>query len=151
MERELTLSAAEADLKIPARFGSKVVWNSPPGAVEDVVQKMRFGDPTIGWEGDPLLQLYLNEENEWEVRRAEGKRGSTLVAKSKPGVPFDERFILYLMEHDQKRRTHEEIVTALDAHNDKIEKDEADAAAEKLTEAKDRVMHAAIKDIGHLH
>ena len=70
--------------------------------VERIVQKLHYGDPTLGWEGDPRLALYHNRDH-WVLERLEADGAQRVVCRSKPGVSLDERLILRLMEHDHRR------------------------------------------------
>lgn len=88
-----------------------------------IVDKLHYGDPTKGWEGDPNLHMAWNGQTEqWTLWRLEDDAEWRIVCRSQPGVPFDERLIERLVEHDRRRMTqslHDRIV----AHNDAVDRE----------------------------
>jgi hypothetical protein len=117
------------------------------GAMQDLIHKLHHGDPTIGWEGDERLAVYFNDDTKcWEVMRLEDDGIYRLVARSKPGVTFDERFLVRLCETDRQRRKvslHDEIV----ATNEAIDQRRQDQLDEYVAEeVAPRLRHAILKD-----
>jgi hypothetical protein len=118
------------------------IWTD--GSTEAVMHKVRFGDPVKGWEGDPRLALYATEHPSgrivWELCRLEHDGQYRLVARSQPGVPFDERIIDHLIAHDRRRGY--DVHTAVERANARIEASHAAANAELDAELDDRMTHA---------
>lgn len=80
------------------------LWMDTP--MRDLINRMRFGDPVKGWEGDACLELYFNgSEERFEVWRLEDDGQYRFVCRSAPGVPFDERIIDALISWDNRRRS----------------------------------------------
>jgi len=117
------------------------------GGMQDLIHKLHHGDPTIGWEGDERLAVYFNDDTKcWEVMRLEDDNVYRLVARSKPGVQFDDRFIVLLCETDRQRRRqslHDEIV----ANNEAVDRArQAETDTFIAEEAAPRLRHAILKD-----
>lgn len=73
-------------------------------AVQDMVDRLHYGDPTLGWEGDPALGLYVDADGRWALYRLEHDNVLRLFAKAKsPDTPLDRGLILALVKHDQRR------------------------------------------------
>lgn len=103
--RENTLTVAQADLVIPDYYRGMQKWDSPE--VADIVDRLRSGDPALGWEGDPRLVLYIegveDGEKRWVLYRLEHDGSLRGVLRSRPGLPLDQRLIIKLMENDTRR------------------------------------------------
>jgi hypothetical protein len=129
----------------PEWVNGRRLWMDTP--MRDLIDRVRFGDPVKGWEGDPRLEVYWNGIDErFELWRCEDDEQYRLVARSAPGIPFDERVIDALIGMDGRRRQsplHESIIkhnTELDARRDAA-RDEW--VAEDLAP---RLRHAFLKD-----
>ena len=132
--REITYGAGE--LVHPTTIGGKVLFMS--SEVQDFIHKLHYGDPTLGWEGDPRLALY-HEDGGWVLERLEADGTYHTVCRSKPGVALDERLIIGLIAHDHRR--------GYDPLSEMTEyRDDSDDDA--LREAIERVYHGAAKDLG---
>lgn len=81
-----------------------------------LIDKLHYGDPVRGWEGDPRLAVYWAPPC-WEIMRLEGDGQYRMVCRSKPGVPFDERLIDALVAHDRQRGYQPH--ASISAHNDR--------------------------------
>jgi hypothetical protein len=101
----------------PEWVAGRKLWMD--SAMSTLIDKLHYGDPVRGWEGDPRLAVYWNPPV-WEVMRYEADGQYRMVCRSKPGVPFDERLIDALVEHDRQRAAiglHDRIA----ANNDGID------------------------------
>lgn len=89
----------------PEFQGGRRLWLD--GQVRGIVDKLHNGDPTLGWEGDPRLALYLEPDplggERWALYRYEADGQYRKVCQSKPGLALDERLIQLLVAHDQRR------------------------------------------------
>ncbi len=147
--RELSLTKNE--LIHPQTINGKRLMIDPE--VQDLVDRLHNGDPTLGWEGDPRLALTggrdpVTGENYWELVRFENGQYN-LVATSRPGMKLDRSLIMHLVAHDLRRRSMESITDEIDRHNDAITDPEKNGGAEKLADALEKVYWAANRDIGH--
>jgi hypothetical protein len=123
-------------------------WNAgmrywTDGSVEAVMRKVQHGDPVKGWEGDPRLALYAHDEGEgrvWELCRLEHDGQYRLVARSQPGVPFDDRIVDELIARDRRRGF--DVDQAVVAANERRDREAADRAADLDAETGDRLAHA---------
>lgn len=84
----------------PEWINGRRLWMDP--GIKDMIHKLHYGDPTMGWEGDPRLALYL-EEDRWVVQRLESDGVMRVVMQSQPGGKLDDGLILHLMAHDARR------------------------------------------------
>ena len=102
--------------------------------------KLRYGDPTLGWEGDRSLVLVHNQlEDRYEIWKEVGPDKHTLVGKAKSKGPVNpQQMIIELMEHDSQRRSSEEILKAVDDHNERIYAEEERKGVERMVEARDK-------------
>jgi hypothetical protein len=112
----LPLGAAETKvIDVTALAHPEVMPDGTIAHVEaGIVDKLHYGDPTKGWEGDPNLQMAWNGQTEvWTLWRLEDDCEWRVVCRSKPGVPFDERLIEQLVSWDRRRfkkSLHDQIV-----------------------------------------
>jgi len=122
------------------------LWMDTP--MRDLIQRMRFGDPVKGWEGDERLELYWNgAEERFEIWRLETDEEYRFVCRSAPGVPFDDRIIDALISWDGRRRQQSITQTVIE-HNLAVDA-ERDAEREEWVaeEAAPRLHHAFRKDM----
>lgn len=130
----------------PEWVNGRRLWMDTP--MRDLIQRIRFGDPVKGWEGDERLGLYWNGEDErFELWRLEDDGQYRFVCRSGPGIPFDERVIGALLGWDRQRRTvtlHDEIVD----HNQRVDADHERRQEEWVTEeVAPRLRHALDKEL----
>lgn len=119
-------------------------WVAPE--VKEIVEKLHKGDPVLGWEGDPFLDLYWNPKTKrWMLLRWENGDFS-IVMQSRPGLKLDHRLIQHLVEHDTRRGFNP--MNAVELHNKMHLAEINRKFDDKLAEAADRVKHALHKDIG---
>jgi hypothetical protein len=135
----------EAAIVHPEWVNGRRLWMDTP--MRDLIERLRFGDPVKGWEGDPRLDVYWNGIDErFELWRLEDDEQYRLVARSGPGVAFDERVIDALIGMDGRRRRislDQQVIdhnTALDAE---LDRQREEWVAE---EAAPRLHHAFRKD-----
>jgi hypothetical protein len=116
----------------------------------DLVDALHNGYAPLGWEGDPLLFLAWNRQDQrmelWRHNLAgDGKAG--IVMRSKPGQrTADMNLIRFLVEHDTRRGYNP--VDDYKAHNLKREATLRDAQRDKMGEAAERLYHGFQKDVG---
>ena len=136
----------EAAIVHPEWVNGRRLWMDTP--MRDLITRMRFGDPVKGWEGDPRLDLYWNGDDErFEIWRLEGDEQYRLVARSGPGIPFDERVIDALIGMDGRRRRKSIDQTVID-QNLAVDAERDRQREEWVTEeAAPRLHHAFRKDM----
>jgi hypothetical protein len=108
------------------------------GAVCDLIDRIRYGDPLLGWEGDDRIELYFDgPEERFELWRRKG---------SQPGMQFDDRIIHALIQWDGRRRT-KALVDEVNEHNAnrqaQVEAERDEWIAEDMAP---RLRHAIRKD-----
>jgi hypothetical protein len=118
--------------------------------MQDLIFKVQHGDPTKGWEGDPQLCVYATESPQgisWELVRLEEDNEYRLVARSKPGVVFDERIIEMLVARDVRRNPKFDLGQSVIDHNEKIDEGRAQTQDDYMSEeVVPRLRHAFRKD-----
>lgn len=111
---------------------------------------LRFGIPTMGWEGDPFLMVCWNKQLDrveiWDTRQGEGNEQLVGSAPASP-PPSPHKMIEYLMMRDMHRKSIDKIVDEIDAHNDKIMEDVDKRHKDEMEEAEDHVHLAAHKEL----
>ncbi len=73
-----------------------------------LIDKLQNGDPTLGWEGDPRLALFMDDNDRWVLSRLEADGEYRDICKSRPGLPRDGRRIMRLMEDGKPFKPHME-------------------------------------------
>ena len=136
LQREETV----AGLIHPEVIAGRTVWSQTGTSAGQLADKLRFGDPARGWEGDERLALCLNSDTEmWEVWRLDNGTYH-LVARRSTAEPLDERVIDYLVSKDTRRV---DPLIALQAHNDRLDNEKRQRSIETLVEAGERVRFEA--------
>lgn len=144
-QREITLSRHE--IVHPAIVDGRPLWIAPE--VQEMIDLLHNGDPTLGWEGDPRLALYRSEGDRWELWRLEHDGEMRMFCRSKPGAKLDRGLIVQLVAHDGRR-----------GFDLKKHVDEANAAVHRANDARisdmqasaaDKLAWALRKDLGHLY
>jgi hypothetical protein len=117
------------------------------GSVRDVIDRIRFGDQLLGWEGDDRIELYWNPEiARFELMRLEDDGEYRLVCRSGEGVGFDERVIHALIANDERRR-QVALVDEVNAHNAALDAAKQATVEEWIAEdMAPRLRHAIRKD-----
>lgn len=132
MQREETING----LIHPETIGSRTVWSQAGTSPGDLADKLRFGDPTRGWEGDERLALCFNDDdNLWEVWRLDHNTYH-LVARRSADQPLDERVIDLIMSRDTRR--HPDALQQLYKRNEAIDKAKEQKSLETMLEATER-------------
>ncbi len=137
MIREITLGADE--LVHPQVLNGRPQFVSNEAA--DLIHKMHYGDPTIGWQGDPRLALYHDAGGRWVLERLEADGVYRPVCRSRPGLPLDERLLFHLMRHDMRHHDGFD-PDALEEADRPYDRDD-----ERLNEAIERFAHGLQKDL----
>ena len=130
----------------PEWVAGRRLWLDP--VMADIIDKIRDGDPTRGWEGDPQLAVFSQDTPEgmrWELMRLEDDNEYRLVARSKPGVVFDERVIDMLVRNDRNRNPNRDLHAEIVAHNERRDAEVDKAADEYIVEEVAPRLHHALK------
>lgn len=133
-------------LTIPTVQNGRGLWLDPE--VQEIVDMLHNGVPTLGWEGDPALGLYRTEDGRWELWRLEDDGEMRMVCRSRPGMRLDHTLIMRLVEHDNRRRN---VALATWAENDRLQEEKERQAIDRLMEPMDKVLWGVVKDVGHLY
>jgi len=144
-ERELTY--APSQVMHPQYQKGRRLWTDPE--VADIVHRLHYGDPTLGWEGDPRLALYYREDGRWELQRLEADGEYRVVCRSRPGLALDLGLIRHLVAHDMRRKNALALQEEIDKANAKVAQDREDALASEANEALSKVVWGLNKDVGH--
>lgn len=116
--------------------------------VDPVADKLAKGDPTMGWEGDERLALYINPLWAlWEIWRLEHDNVMRLVMRldaSRRGPEVVALAIAKLVQTDTRRGF--DVTEAIDKANRDHEAAKDKKAAEVNEEFADRLGHALVKD-----
>lgn len=112
----------------------------------DIADRVRNGDPTLGWEGDPDLKLVRNMvEGRWELWRTNPATGGDTLVAVRAGVRFPGNdLIVALIAADSRRHDRAaqieaaQAAEAVRAENDWRDRNEALA---------DKFAHALGKDL----
>lgn len=119
------------------------LWIAPE--VQDIINRLRNGDPTQGWAGDPRLALYRAERGDhWELWRLENDGEYRMVLKSKPGVNLHS-LIPFLVAHDTHRGYN--AVQSILEHNRAVYRANDLRSAERMDAAMDHVLWGLRKDL----
>lgn len=138
--RELTLGRVVH----PEVVDGRALWVDPE--VQDIVDRLQNGDPTLGWEGDPRMALYRSLDGRWELWRLEHDNEYRMVCRSRPGLALDARLIEHLVAHDTRRGFDAQM--ALEAHNGKVYADRQRVSQDRMNSAAERLRWALKKDLG---
>ena len=130
----------------PEVVNGRQLWMD--GSMRDLIHRVRFGDPLLGWEGDERIELYYDGANErFELWRCEDDSEYRRVCRSQPGMAFDERIIFALIQWDEHRRPVA-LVDQVNEHNDRIDADKKAQSEEWIAEEMaPRLRHAFRKDM----
>jgi hypothetical protein len=115
-----------------------------------IIDKLRDGDPTLGWEGDPTLSLVLNtQEGVWELWRQNAERHDAPPVKiatcpNKGMMPGDE-LIRAVMSWDSRRHNRYQ---QIENENASLMKRRNDEFHEDMQAAGEKLHWALSKDLG---
>lgn len=132
-----------AGIDHPEWVGGRRLWIDPE--IKALVDKLHFGDPTIGWEGDERLALY-REGQSWLLMRLEHDGEYRPICKSRPGLALDERLIMRLVEHDSHRGANP--IDKVDAVNAAVDKERDYQGTQKVHSAAEKLQWALRRDLG---
>lgn len=132
-----------------ARFDHPVLMNGAVLIDDPVADRLRQGDPAVGWEGDMRLGLYLHRgRRQWELWRFEHDATyhqiKAIGADGCRGIDAVGQLIVWLITHDSRRG-----FSVVDVAYDNHAQTEAakDYAADQVNaEGADRLAHALIVD-----
>ena len=115
----------------------------------DFMRRLREGDATIGWTGDPRLGVY-HADDCIEIHRLCEDGEVRLIMRSKPGVTsLGSEALRFLAEHDTQSRRAYDPVEEINRHNAGVEKSIADREKDRRGEAAERLAWALRRDLGY--
>lgn len=117
-------------------------WVAPE--VAEIMDKLQNGDPALGWEGDPFLDMY-HDGDCWYLCRHEHGTVEPII-RSRPGMKLDHRLIEFLVTHDAQRGYN--VVDDVLRQNEQWERSRMQAADEAISEVSDRLAFNLRKDFG---
>lgn len=128
----------------PETIAGRVVWSQSGTSPGDLADKLRYGDPTRGWEGDERMALCFSpEDDRWEVWRLDHDKYH-LVAVKPADQPLDERIIDHLIARDTRRGF--DPIKAVEANNDKVVAARREATAAEFAQNLDKLRYYARKE-----
>lgn len=142
------LSVEPDRLVIPREdHAGRVVWQTHEA---EISHRLRFGDPALGWEGDPELKLVRrlatdDEPARWEVWRTAPDGTDTLVT-TRGGDRFPGNDLIVALVRADSRR-HDRLAQIMASQEAQRRRVEADRKAENLDRA-DKLAWALGKDLG---
>jgi len=119
------------------------LWMDPE--VQEFIQKMHYGDPTLGWQGDPRLSLYRTPDRRWAIYREEGNGEVVPVCRSRQDLPLGNAVFMHLAAHDH-RNGFDPGSLLMDHKGNPLNMPEK--ASDALREAHEKLAVAAAKDLG---
>lgn len=115
--------------------------------VLDIDRRLKHGDPTLGWAGDPGLWLEFDPRAEVFVVCWRNPRNGEEMVVTRYAPPLDSGLIRKLVEADTQRRGGNDPVAKMLAADDKHERDRAAALEDFIdNDAAPRMVHAMRKD-----
>ena len=135
------------DFLHPEWVGGKRLWIDP--LMQDVIRRVRFGDGLLGWEGDERLAVYAvpeadGKDTAWQIMRLDEDDELRHVATTKPGEPFDDRIIMWLIAHDRRRKPDNwDLGLEIEEHNAAVDAAKQAQADELIAEELAPRLHAA--------
>ena len=133
---------------IPEMVDGKPTWVPFAG---DIQERMRKGDPTVGWEGDERLYIAPRDERDgggYVVGRLNEDGSKSLVCWSEPPHALDTSLLVFLAEHDTR---HVDVYGRVEKKNAALRKEQDTQTKERIAEAYERAVHGIVKDVGHLY
>ncbi len=114
----------------------------------DFIQRLHYGDASIGWNGDMDLGVYHEGDRLTIVRWCEDGEPRTIM-RSKPGhKTLDTDTLRFLAAHDSRRRGGYDVKADVDGTRARIDADKQRVADAKFEEAADKLHHALRRDTG---
>lgn len=123
----------------------------PDGSVlvmdHDFVDRLKNGDPTIGWLGDERLGVY-QEGDCLAIKRLCEDGVLRTICRSKPGVRYlNTETLRYLARHDSRGEGHD-VIDRIIAQNDGVRAQQRAALKDMCDDFADRMEFALMKDVG---
>ena len=121
---------------------------------EHMQEKIRYGDPALGWDGDPWLTLAHNKlEDRLQIWVEDPGRPAVLVMQTPPLYEMDhppsvEELCIKLRDHDLRKISVEKIMERVDAANEANRKRIADEHQDTQAAALEKVYWHVGKEIG---
>lgn len=114
-----------------------------------VVAPLQEGNPSIGWEGDPRLCMYLDgRANAWVLMRLEADFQYRVVTVSPVDRPLNpeeiNKLCLRLVMHDTRRGFNPK--EAVDSHNATVDAEKQKVADERHEQVADKLAWGLKKD-----
>lgn len=129
-------------------------WLPPHRTIADdeLVDRIKFGDPSKGWEGDPNMDLVLASDDSgawwWELWTLDAENKPSLVLTSNHYVKLGPHLIDLIVQHDTRKV---DVVGNLERHNEAVRKAHEANFDAQLEEVADKLTHALRKDGVHRH
>lgn len=124
---------------------------------EHIQQRVQYGIPEIGWDGDPWVSLYYNKlEDTWEVWDDYDPDHPVLIAR-RPAATLGRvedavvQLCIGLRDHDFRKYSAAQIAERTIQHNERLRAEQERQKEERRLAASDRLAHALRKDLGHLY
>lgn len=101
----------------PSYQKGKRLWFAPE--IQEVTERLRFGAPDLGWEGDARFAIYLCDDGRWEVQHINAMGERYVVCRSKPGAKLDDRLIIEIRNKVHRMNKGINELDAVNIHNEK--------------------------------
>ncbi len=106
---------------------------------EHIAHKLLYGDPDVGWEGDPWLVLTLDPDGFWRAWDTKNGEPDLICQKKADGRELDTSSLCArLRDGSLRRQSVTEILDRVDAKNDEVEAAAAKAQAAVIAEEAER-------------
>jgi len=120
---------------------------------EHLQEKIRYGYPEIGWDGDPWLTLAYNKlEDRYEIWYTQPGYEPVAVMRSKPfgkgRPPSVEELCEHLRNHDLRKIAADKILSRVDDHNAAVQKALQDRYHDQQAAALEKVYWHVGREIG---
>ncbi len=121
---------------------------------DELTRRIQTGYPTLGWEGDARMALYIDARGgEWVLVRLEHDGVYRITTTTDPVAlalaPIDVigQLVAWLVDHDG-RRGFDPLVAAMSANADRAARLDADFDDEMANDIAPRLRHALKRDLG---
>ena len=111
--------------------------------------KLNYGDPAVGWEGDRALALYHEPLTAEMVVYYELPNQKPVLVAKVDVEGFDiHRLCTVLRNADGRRHSTKDVIARVDAQNDKVDKENEYTQEQSMGKAKEKLQWALAKDSG---
>jgi hypothetical protein len=141
VQREASLSVSQVTR--PEYVDGNTLWMDPE--VQEFIEKMHYGDATLGWQGDTRLSLYRTPDRRWAIYREEANGDILPVCRSRPGLPLGNAVFMHLAAHDH-RAGFDPGSLLMDHKGNPLNVSER--VSDNIREAHEKLARAAAKDLG---